>query len=114
MEHRNAARGDNDFLRGWRESRTRNADCVLSEGYGIELEFAIGIGGRRLAPVRIPGGEGDVGALDRAMLRVVDDAAHRPEDAGERECGQDEADKQNQSGASHGCPSSPPASVAGR
>ena len=56
---------------------------VVAEGDGVDLEFAVGVGGGGLRPVRRFRFEHDRGALNGTMLRVVDDATNGAVDVGE-------------------------------
>ena len=78
------SRDDNDVLRNLREALTGDADGVFAERDGIELEFAVGVGGGAFCPVRRFGFERHHGVLNGAMLWVVHNAANGAVDVGER------------------------------
>jgi len=63
---------------------TGNANGVTACGYGVELKFPVIVAQRFAFPTGILGLQLKVSAGDRAMLYIVDDAAHSAENAGER------------------------------
>ena len=103
MNDGHGAGNDGDVLGSLRETLAGDADRIVAERHGVELEFAIGIGGDAFRPVRRFGLEHDHGVLNRPMLGIVHDAADRAIDVGEG----DGRNKQNGSDqnaleASHG------------
>ena len=82
MRHRLSAGNHNDILRRLDEPRTRHRDRVFADGHGVELELAIAITGRGLGPIGRLCPQGHHGALDGAMLGIVNQAANAAEDGG--------------------------------
>jgi N-acetylmuramoyl-L-alanine amidase len=64
---------------------TGNADVITARGYGVELKFPVIIAQRFAFPIGTFGLQLEMSAGDGAMLRIVYDAAHGAENAGE--CG---------------------------
>src|SRR5882672_3338511 len=77
-------RGNDKLEFGIAEPVARNAQRVVARRNSVNLEtpFAIGNGGA--LPIRLFGVEFDLCSLDWAMLNVMNDAAHRAENAGAR------------------------------
>ena len=77
------SRNDDEVLRSLREALAGDADGIIAERNGVELEFTVGIGSGASYPVRPFGFERHRSVLNGAMLRVVHDAANRAVDVGE-------------------------------
>lgn len=73
---------DGLFLRG--ETGLQDGDEVFAERNGIEVEFAVGVGLCRLCVLRRFGFKQNGHTEDRAVLRVVGDAADGAENGSER------------------------------
>ncbi len=102
VNDRHSSRDDGDILCSLREALTGDADGILAERHGVELEFAGGVGGDALRPLRRFRFEHHHGVLNRTMLRIVHDAADRAVNIGERGGGdQQQDDKCEQLEASH-------------
>jgi len=73
---------DDDVLRNLREALGDGADGVFAERHGVELKFAIDVGGGALAPVRGFGFERHSGVLNGTMMRIVHNTANSSVDVG--------------------------------
>ena len=77
------SRIDDDVLRSLREALAGDADGIIAEHDGVELEFPVGIGSGAFSPVRPFGFECHRSVSNGAMLGVVHNTANGAVDVGE-------------------------------
>ncbi len=94
MQNRRGSGKHGDALCVGHEICVGDCDCVFAERNGVEVKLA----GIIRAGFQIELGglcfQYNLNAGNRAVLRIVDDAAHRAEDRGKTRCGKRESKKQ--------------------
>ncbi len=95
---------DHDVLRRLLETLAGDADGIFAEHDGVELEFAAGVGGDALDPVRRFGAQHDHRPLHGAVLGIVDDASDGAVVVGQGGdgCDGEECELQRDAGDAHG------------
>ncbi len=87
VKDRRAVGKDRDALYAGLKAGLGHADIVISNSDSVESEFAALVGNSLLREIRSHGRQRDCRPGDWAVLRVMDQAADRTENAGVSECG---------------------------
>ena len=87
MQNRSAIGDDRNALKRRFEARLRHVDVIVADRNSVESKFATLIGDGLFREIGADGRQRNRGGGDRAMLRIVDEAANIAENTGLRERG---------------------------